>query len=314
MINTHLGIKTFYKFFSVNPKTLKKTALSGWSENTILTSGRNELSKRDWFTCVQIGTNSTAPNAGQTSLLGYIAGSDTVVESSNACQSEPPYYAWKRKTFRFYDTDGIANENLNEVAIGWSQTTQTSIMARALIEDINGVQVTITPLPGEWLDVLVEVRYYPPLEDVTGSFILDGVTYNYIIRAAQVTNSLLWSEYIGSKIQGYSPNNAYWYATDGDIGTIDIGPSGIVYNQDNNAIWNGAYSENSYQQVFGLTGQANAWLATTGKLMRSLRIFTTAGAYQVQFDSQSNPGYGIPKDSTWSLGTGFVIGWDEATV
>lgn len=309
-IQRNFGIKTYFKFFSVNPKTLKETPLSDWSGNTILTSGRNELSKRDWFTAVQVGTSSVLPHPSQTALQAYVAGSTTVVSSSSGSSSSAPYYAYRRKTFRI--TSGIANENLNEVALGWSATTSTSIMARALITDIDGNQVTVTPLPGEWLDILVEVRYYPG-EDITGTVDVMGETYDYIFRASSVTNNLLWADYIGSQILAVCTSNGDWYATDGDIGTILTGPSGLSASCDNHAEWNGAYSENSYQRKIGITGGANAWNLLTGKYLRSLRIRSTAGAFQVQFDSHTNPGFGIPKTNLHQLGVGFTIAWGEAT-
>ena len=126
MSHCNVGIKTLYKFFSVNPETGKRTALTDWCGNTILTSGRNQLSSRDWFTAIQVGTDSTLPNATQTALLAYTAGSNTITETDYGCTTEAPYYAWKRKTFRF--TSGIENENLNEVGIGWSPTTATSLI------------------------------------------------------------------------------------------------------------------------------------------------------------------------------------------
>lgn len=312
IIRSSLGIKTFFKFVSVNPRTGRKTDLTDWCGNTILTSGRNELSKRAWFTAVQVGTSSIVPNPTQTGLQAYIAGSSTIVESSAGSASEAPYYAYYRKTFRFYDGSGIANENLNEVAIGWSTTGATSVVARALITDINGNQVTVTPLPGEWMDVLVEVRYYPP-PDVTGTIDVFGETYDYIFRAASITNNILWANQIGSQILARCDSNGDWYATDGDIGTILTGPSGVVAQCDNHNEWNGAYSENSYQRKIGITGGANAWNLSTGKLLRCLRIWTTAGAFQVQFDRQSSPGLGIPKTNLHQLGVGFVISWGEAT-
>ena len=61
-------------------------------------------------------------------------------------------------------------------------------------------QTTITPLADEILDVVVEVRYYPPLTDTTGTVTLNGIDYDYIIRAASITNVAGWGEFIGNKI------------------------------------------------------------------------------------------------------------------
>ena len=114
----NVGIKTFYKFYSVNPNTLDRVALTGWCSNSILTSGRNEMANRNWFTSCQLGTDSTSATSTQTGLLGYVAGTSTITDDIYGAQASAPYYGWRRKTFRFAVGSGIANENLNEVGIG----------------------------------------------------------------------------------------------------------------------------------------------------------------------------------------------------
>lgn len=308
-----LGIKTFYKFIRVNPETNKETVLTDWIENTILTSGRNELANRDWFTAVQVGTSSVLPNASQTALLGYVAGTTTVQEDVNGAQSSAPYYGWRRKRFRFAVGTISQNENLNEVGLGWSTASGDFLVTRALIEDINGNQVTVTWKADEYLDVVVEVRYYPPAADATGTVVLNGVTYDYILRAANVVSTTAWSTNIGSQITSVASAVGDWAAFDDNIQTVDLGPNGVSYNGNTNDYTN-AYVNNSYQIVFGMIAGPNEWNATTGKLMRSLRIKTTAGWYQIQFDSQSNPGFGIPKTTDYTLTMQFVLGWSEQVI
>ena len=59
------------------------------------------------------------------------------------------------------------------------------------------------------------------------------------------------------------------------------------------------------------TNNVSGWSITTGKLLRSVRIKTTAGSYQIQFDSQSNPGFGIPKTSDYNMTFQAILGWTE---
>ena len=307
----NFGIKSFYKFIRVHPETGVETELTGWCGNVLLTSGRNELANRDWFTSVQVGTDSTLPDASQDALLGYVDGTNQVEETVRNAQTSPPYYGWCRKRFRFDAGSIIENENLNEVGLGWG-TSGATIVTRALIEDIDGNQVTVTWKADEILDVLVEVRYYPPLNDVTGTVTLDGVVYDYILRAASVTGSG-WYLYIGDKIQSRAITTGDWSGFDGNIGTIEFDPDGTPYTTNANDYTN-TYANNSYEIVFGLTGGPADWNATTGKLLRSIRIITTAGRYQIQFDSQSNPGFGIPKTTDFTLALQFILGWSEQVI
>lgn len=312
ILRTKVGIKAFFKFFSVNPETGKETELSDWCGNTLLTSGRNQLASRAWFTYCQIGTSETPATAGQTALLGFIASTNIQpVAAISGAEGSAPFYGWKRKRFRFDPDSGIANENLNEVAIGWS-ATEGDITNRALIVDITGNQVTITPLAGEILDVLVEVRYYPPLEQTTGTVVFDGVTYDYIITAAAVTSVPAWGDNIGSQIISYSNDVSHWSAYDQDIGTIEQYPDGVSTDSEHTADYTNTYVQNSYQIDFGMGSGPNGWNVLTNKLLRSLQILTTAGHYQVQFDSQVNPGFGIPKTDQKVINFQFTLGWEEA--
>lgn len=317
IIPLHIGIKTRYKFYGVDPETGAERELSGWCENILLTSGRNELANRNWFTYCQVGTDSTLPAVGQTGLLGFVAGTNNVQETVSNAQSSPPYYGWKRKRFRF--NPGETSGNLSEVAIAWAGTAGANCVTRALIVDINGDQTTVTPLPSEILDVVVEVRYYPPLTDATGTVVLNGVTYNYIVRAASVTSVGAWGNNIGEQIRSYAVTNSDWSAYDDDIQTIDLAPNGVSTPSDNSNDYTNAYANNSYQIVFGMIvgpGVANSsgWYVTTGKLLRSLYIKTYAGYYQVQFDSQASPGNGVPKTDSFTMQVQFVLGWSEQVI
>ena len=305
-------LKIFYQLFSVNPTTGKETKLTGKFGNTILTTGRQIMAEQNWFTAVHVGTSDTAPNAGQTSMIGFITATSTIEETTYGAQESAPFYGWRRRRFRC--DVGTAAANLNEIGLGWS-TNQNDCATRALIVDSEDIQVTVSPKADEYLDCVVEVRYYPPLVDVTGTIALGtpSVNYDYIVRAASVT-AAAWGQFAGDRIAPYALDNTDWSAYDDDIGSIELGPSGVAYACDNNAQIEEPYADNSYELVFGMNGGPNAWNATTNKLLRSLRIKTTAGWYQIQLDSQDNPGFGLPKTTSRTLLTMFKIGWSEQII
>ena len=304
-----LGIKTLYSFYSYNPRTGVSTPLlENMVPNTILTSGRNQMSQQLWFSACQVGNNNTPPNAGQTGLQGYVAGTANVVNDEHGAQGAAPYYGWRRKTFRFA-AGPIGNENLTEVGIGWA-TSGATLVARALIVDVNGDEITITPLADELLDVVVEVRLYPPTGDSIGTVDLNGVTYNYIFRASEVTSTTWWGQRIGTPIGEYSESGSDWRAFDGEIQTIDLAPSGTSADCDNSNQTDLAYSNNSYEQEMQCDCGTGGWNLAGG--IRSIQISTTHGRYQTQFGEDPGAlGNKVPKDATFTMEMVWVVGWVE---
>lgn len=310
-----IGMGALYLFESVHPDTGKRTPLSGWSPNTVLTSGLYAMSQQaTWLSGLQVGTDNTTPDASQTGLLGYVAGTSTVEENVTGAQSAAPYYAWRRKRFRF--PIGSVSGNLAEVGVGWGTTNASNLVSRALIVDINGDVTTVTPKIDEYLDVTVEFRYYPPTVDATGTVDFNSVTYNYIVRAMNVTGVTEWASGIGNKIESFANTNDDWLAYDNDIGaTIEDGPSGLTANSDNDDDYTSAPAGTAAVSV-GMnvgpgTDDVDGWSLTTGKLFRSLRVQTTAGWYQVQFD---NGGNGVPKTDQFTMQVQFNLSWGEATI
>ena len=281
-----------------------------WMPNKILDAGRNIMADRsDWLTDAQIGTDNTLPTASHTQLLGWIAGTSDIQSAIFGSQGSAPWYGWKRTTYRF-PPGAITNENLSEAGVGWG-TSGATLISRALIVDGAGDETTVTPITDEYLDMTHELRYYPPEDDVV---VINGVTLNSIdydltIRASSVGSAL--QLYIGQAMGQVSVDASYWNAWDGLLGTIEQAPNGLSANCDNANQFNLPYINNSYyidmQTECGQTG----WILVAG--MRCLRITTTAGNFQIQFDS--NPGgLPIPKDINYIMTFVFRLHWAEAVI
>lgn len=309
-MKTGVEIKTLYTLYSYNPKTKKRTQLSGTFSNKLLTSGLNGpvAEQNDWFRYCYVGSDSTPTDANQTSLLAPVGASGNTFSTTFGAQANAPYYGWKRREFRI-DDPAIANQNLSEVAFGWSPSELDPTISRALIRDINGDPTTITPLPGEMLDVVIEIRYYPPLADVTGVVNIDGNLYNYILRAS-IVNSSEWGRYIGNPIKA-SYLGGSWNAYDDDIGTILENPSGVASSPDSNITLTDGYVNNSFRVRFAKVDNGGSWDGLGNRLLRSLSVWTTAGIYQIQFDSQANPGFGVPKLTGDVMTPWFYLNWAE---
>ena len=303
---TTIGMQGFFRLQTINKFSGKVRIDTGWFPNLILTTGRNEMGKQaDWMSACQVGTDNTAPNIGQAGLLGRVDGTTTVRSDITGAQTTTsPYYSWRRMVFRVPE-GAIGGENLQEVGIGWS-TIGTNLVSRALILDpILQTPTVVTPLADELLDVTYEMRYYPPIADITSpSITLNSVIYDTITRAAEVNGSA-WQDKIGTIMAAYDVAN--WLVYDGNIGTQLQNPSGTSTGLTNSAFANETYSDNSYERVMSVQMPIQDGNLVSG--IRSVRIRTAGGSFQTQFGS--NPGGNtIPKDSNYNMLLKWKIAWD----
>ena len=271
----------WFKLEAIRPDGTRRV-LADWFPNLILNGGLDRMgANADYLNWCQVGSGSTAPVATQTALVNRIAGTSTVQSSVEGAQASAPYYGWRRLTYRF--AQGVAAGNLSEVGVGWD--TSGSLFSRALILDGGGSPTTITVLSDEVLDVTYELRRYPGTVDLTGTVVLDGVTHNWVSRAAAVTDQYSWSG-TGAMALDFA------IAHNGDIGPVTAGsPSGTLSNLIH--VTTLAYSSGSYTRAFTVPAGLN-----DGNLVGGIRSILTgsysegAGRYQIQFDPA------IPKGNT----------------
>lgn len=281
----------WFKIEATRPDGTRRV-LADWFPNLILDGGLDRMgANSDYLNWCQVGSGSTAPVATQTALVNRIAGTNTQQASVNGAQASAPYYGWRRLTYRF--AQGVAAGNLSEVGVGWDSTG--SLFSRALILDGGGSPTTITVLSDEVLDVTYELRRYPGTVDLTGTVVLNGVTHNWVSRAAGVTNSGLWT--------GTGQMALDWAASfAGDIGTVTaLNPSGTSELMSTTSL---AYSSGSYARA--ATVSAGLDQSNLGGGIRSIVISSNAwgaGRYQIQFDPA------IPKDNTKVLSLTIQHSW-----
>ena len=258
-----------------------RRVLADWFPNLILNGGLDRMgANADYLNWCQVGSGSTAPVATQTALVNRIAGTNTIQGNVRGTQATAPYFGWNRLTYRF--ARGAAAGNLSEVGVGWA--TSGSLFSRALILDGGGNPTTITVLSDEVLDVTYELRRYPGTVDLTGTVVLDGVTHNWVSRAAGVTTEWPWA---GSSTMAHDWAQSF----NGDIGAVTASlPSGISGNITVTPL---AYSSGSYTRAATVSAGLNDSNLSGG--IRSIAIRGApggSGRYQIQFDPA------IPKDNT----------------
>ena len=314
VIVCRLGVKGFFKLEAINKFSGKKRLLADWFENKVLDSGRNEIAQRgqwasDGSFC-QVGTDATIPVAGDTSLFGYIAGTNVEQEHTFGAQATPPHFGWDRFTYRF--PVGSTAANLSEAGVGWGASGAT-LFTRALIEDGAGNQITVTPLADEILDVSYELRYYPPLADSDGTILLDGVNYDTKTRASEVNNTTYWAENIGEQlgVENLLPNA--FTAYDGDIGSITQSPSGLTDDIEGVPLA-AAYLNNSFQLDIQASCGINGWLPTGD--IRCVTCTLKGGRYQTRFTATDGPNIGgpVPKTNLQTMSLTWQLAWIEGTI
>ncbi len=177
-INNSVGAR--FKLIARKAATEEITRETEWFKNIVLDTGLNRMSVGTWIDRVRVGSGNSTPVASQTQLDSTIA-STTALFGGNGTVSKQtstsPYYVAAKRTYRF--AEGAAVGNISEVGCGWGNGLD--LWNRALVKDLNGDPTTITVLSDEFLDVIVEVRYYPT-QSFAGSF-------NLLNKTGQIVSS-----------------------------------------------------------------------------------------------------------------------------
>lgn len=272
-----VGFQGLFKLEAVRPDG-RRRMLADWFPNLVTDVGLNRIGTGSYLSACHVGVNNTAPTVSDTALAGYVGGTTTVQASSTGNTTISPYYCWKRITYRF--AVGAATGNIAEVGIATIAALSGSILfSRALILDEFGAPTTVTVLADEQLDVTYELRLYPPLVDVTGSFTISGSgVHTYTLRASGVTSNILWGYYLGG-VASMSHRDTELDVYNGNIGTITQAPSGSAAGT---GMGNAAYGNNNlYRDASGGYGLNYGNLAGG---IRSVRFETTLGCFQYQVD------------------------------
>lgn len=280
-------------------------------ENLILDSGLNRLGTGSVIDGACVGTGTTAPADSQTSLASLLRVTTTLQSNTELSGSTTaPYYAECQIVYRF--AAGTAAGNLSEVGLGWGANASTNTMSglwcRALIKDSSGNPTTITVLSDEVLDVVYTLQLHPPTSDMTGTFNLSGVAYQYTLRPAWVNSRSYYNWWVaGVILYGITSHGAAAFT--GNIGSVTAGPSGTAgYNI---ALTKQTYVNESNQCVFNITADLNTANLAGG--IRSMQFDLAGNCWQAEF-SQVSDGGTIPKNSTNVLTFPFWVSWDRHSV
>lgn len=245
----------------------------------------------------QVGSGNNAPAFSDTQLqsrIAYTSNRPSGIGGASGISGGAEPFAYVRTVWRF--VDGQAAGNIQEVGVGQVVTNPATdpLFSRALVLDAAGDPTSITVLSDETLDLFYEFRIYLPTTDVTGSIVLEGVSYDYTIRPIDFNSRSF---------------GAWWYAL-----SSRAPPFNAFINQ--NLRWGDdpympcalAYAGQTLQPIdFGIRDQSGSYQSASAL---SLLPYTTNTFYrdmQVKFAlGDGNVPGGVGK---LLLSTGWFGGW-----
>lgn len=298
-LNFGLGLSGKFFLTFTNIKTGKKRKLS--FKNLILDSGLNRYGSSNAVSahiggCL-IGSDINEPIPSQTTMSSVLAGSSTLVNTSNAGSNTTviPYWTKRQWTYRF--AAGVGTGDINQIGIGWgvnANGTYSGLFSLARLKDKNNNPITITKLANEVLDVRYELQIILPSSDVTGTAVFEDKTYNFIMRPAKAGS---WDSYQPVR---YTTATGLFYT--GDIGSQLNQPSGTSASGVANTL------SASVAGTFYADGTISAGLtnANLSGGIRSILLDFAGHSWQIQFNNALD-GSKIPKDSTRVFSLNFRI-------
>ncbi len=296
-INNSVGAR--FKLVARKASTEEITRETEWFKNIVLDTGLNQMSVGTWIDRVRVGSGNSTPVASQTQLDNTIASTTTIQNQGSVIKqtTTSPYYVAAKRTYRF--AEGVAAGNISEVGCGWG--VGLALWNRALVKDLNGDPTTITVLSDEFLDVIVEVRYYPT-QSFSGNFNLlnktGGVVSNHTFVGIPE-----FAEATSVDFSRLSAGNLYLYS--GSLGGITSQPSSVL---------NHSSAASTYPSPKTLTCLTNLPLNTANGSIKTLRqIFTTislsgvngGSVYKFEIDPP------IVKTNLMVLSFKFSISWNR---
>lgn len=169
---------------------------------------------------IAVGTGTGAPDVMDTALSNQLARIN--VGSQGTSNPVAPLYEYSASIGGRFAAGAISN-TITEIGVFYYSGV---MWCRQLILDEQGNPSSLTVLSNEYLDATYTLWYYPPLQDKTFSFVMNGVTYNCVSRCALLPrygNFSLSFINAGASFQMQSA-----YATQ-ELGAVTSYPSGTAY-------------------------------------------------------------------------------------
>ena len=189
------------------------------------------------LTTCYVGTGTSAPAVGNTTLATPLASTSTSVGATSANAGTAPYKNTYTKLFEF--PLGAVVGNVTEIGVGWG----SGLFSRALVLDGGGSPTALTVTATDILQVTYKIEQTPSVTSTTGSFLLNGASLGYTARIINVTQNAFSS----MATNGYMNSNftAGVYETGTLAAITDFSPTGAVAGASAATV---AYTSGTYER------------------------------------------------------------------
>lgn len=197
MIDVKAKVSGRFRLEAIQPDGTKRFLAE--FDNIVLDSGLDMIgtevslitSPVHHLNAVYVGTGASLPNPAQTKLDVPIGRQAITLDYGVSVHSfeSPPYNEWSGLYNFAFGAFGPSPVNITEIGIGPSHIspiTNAVIFSRALIVGGGGV---IAIQPTEALSVTFFHRLYPPEGTVSGTVTVNGIPYDYDLKAAFISGS-----------------------------------------------------------------------------------------------------------------------------
>lgn len=263
---------------------------------------------------LSVGTGSTTPTVGDTTLAGHLAQTTSNGGiSTEFGSSASPEYSFMKVTKVF--TTGQANGQLTE--LGFFSPAGT-LFNRSLFKDSLGNPTVIQKTSQDILQVIYELRLSGQVSDVTGTFDYSPIgSSTYVLRAQGINSSNQWNNAI-SRMGVWTPgsNDRIFRATNNTFFNIRTGLNNPATDAASSTapstIILGGYTPNTFYRDV-----TYKWTSLVGNLTSGLSVcvfspweLSSASSlnrylYQMQFTSA------LPKDTTRRLQLSIRFSWNQ---
>lgn len=172
-----------------------------------------------------VGSNNTAPAAGQTLLLSPLGSTTTATDLGTTYV--PGVTPYVQRSIQYDFAVGAIVGNVAEVGIGYGTYNVTPLVSRALVLDGGGVPTTVSVLITESLRVTYYLRNYIYTADTAGVVTIGGINYNYVVRAAGWSLSNVISGGLAGSWNGVSGKIGGSWVFVGSVNLTSYGVSGV---------------------------------------------------------------------------------------
>ena len=278
---------------------------SGWFDNLITNNGLvNMGDDASWSFRCNLGSDATAPAFTDSSLYAWMDDATMTDPVLSLAPVAPDYEYSITKVCRFQV--GEATGTIREIGFNSHvASSNTDMSIRALVSP------PVVKAANQVLDVYYKVTVWPDTVDRTGTVTIDSISYDYIVRGANFTDTAGINPLNSWTIRGLYLVASSHYVTDQEIEAIDSKPPSVsnqYYGDTITEVGNGSGYHD--QRVFWDLDSGNWAGGIRSFFLRSSESQSQTRGWQIRVGKTTGDGT-LFKDNTMVLDLDFRVTWSR---